>query len=100
MATPAREEEQGVNKVPANLLALPAVPWALSMRYPAIVQQDAGGLVVSVTVPSAAPVSSAKSAWYIETVRQFPMSKSQTGEEQKITIAPMLSVRNGARAIE
>jgi len=28
------------------------------------------------------------------------MSKSQTGEEQKITIAPMLSVRNGARAIE
>src|SRR6059036_3300564 len=36
----------------------------------------------------------------IETVRQFPMSKSQTGEEQKITIAPMLSVRNGARAIE
>src|SRR5262249_46858922 len=28
------------------------------------------------------------------------MSKSQTAEEQKITIAPMLSVRNGGRAIE
>ena len=58
---PAREEEQGVNKVPANLLALPAVPWALSMRYPAIVQQDAGGLVVSVTVPSAS--HGARSNW-------------------------------------
>ncbi len=28
------------------------------------------------------------------------MSKSQTGEEQKITITPMLSVQNGVRAIE
>ncbi len=28
------------------------------------------------------------------------MNKSQTGEEKKITVAPMLSVRNGARAIE
>ena len=28
------------------------------------------------------------------------MSKSQTGEERTVTIAPMLSVRNGARAIE
>ncbi len=28
------------------------------------------------------------------------MSKSQTGEDQKTSLAPMLSVRNGVRAIE
>jgi hypothetical protein len=33
-------------------------------------------------------------------VRQVPKSKSQTAEEQKITIASIVPVRNGVRAIE